>query len=212
MGYRYIVEREEPFDFVSYILSFLDGKYSRLQELGISKKMIAIWILYDYVGEIGRLELYSRQLMKLGGSGLTLCVSCFDEGDETVILDEAKMAEYDAFKPYDVYSLRINMHDEKLAEQVNKVMRMRNMEIVGTYWYNRWQPCYRKFDVKRLIKQLERKRSLLGSIGIHKEDISLELTYHYCGQCNFEFTPNVTAMLGKECMDLILCCKNECVC
>ena len=72
--------QNEPFDFVSYFLSLLEGKYEALNTLGIHRSDISIWHLYEYEEQCN-LEISPEQMTELGSAGITLCISCWSEDD-----------------------------------------------------------------------------------------------------------------------------------
>lgn len=41
-------EDEEYFDFINYFLDLLEGQYSKLEEIGVLKKNITFWMIYEY--------------------------------------------------------------------------------------------------------------------------------------------------------------------
>lgn len=66
----------EYVDFINYFLEILDGKYEKLQEIGIERNNISIWMIYGYDQQCN-MEFHPENLKKLGDNGIVLCVSCY---------------------------------------------------------------------------------------------------------------------------------------
>ena len=64
-------------DGISYLVSFLSGKFERLAELGIKRDDVSVWMLYAYQNQCN-LELAPTQLELLVREGLHLCISCYE--------------------------------------------------------------------------------------------------------------------------------------
>lgn len=195
-------------DFISYSLSLLNGKYDELNDIGIDRSMITIWILYEYDNDIGSLYFSPEQLNGLGEEKINLCISCWDKCNPTFTIEDITVKD-DMFNAFDIYTLRIDMHDETNVEKVNHILQEKANEINGTYW------CYNKklfyeeffdFFPKHFIRMLRGKIQLLKDIGISRRDISFELEYHYDCQCNMEFPPRITLLLGKEGVRFVIRC------
>lgn len=71
-------EDDPPFLFIDYFLSLLEGKYEKLESIGISRENISIWILYEYEGQCN-MEYDPESMKKLGESGILLCISCWEK-------------------------------------------------------------------------------------------------------------------------------------
>ena len=70
-------ESDEYFDFINRFLDILEGKYEQLECIGISKKDISIWLLYEYEEQCN-MEFLPVDLKRLGISGISLCISCWE--------------------------------------------------------------------------------------------------------------------------------------
>lgn len=70
-------ENDQPFPFIDYFLSLVEGKYEQLERVGISWEGITLWMLYEYDG-VCEIEFTPNELRRLGNSGITLCISCWD--------------------------------------------------------------------------------------------------------------------------------------
>ena len=64
-------------DGITYLVSFLSGKFEKLAELGIERNDVSIWMLYTYQNQCN-LELAPTQLEILGKEGIHLCISCYE--------------------------------------------------------------------------------------------------------------------------------------
>lgn len=71
-------ESDPPFDFIDKFLSILNGHYAELENLGITRSEISIWIYYEY-DEQCNLEFSPESMMRLGTEGITLCISCWQK-------------------------------------------------------------------------------------------------------------------------------------
>lgn len=69
-------ESEEYFDFINHFLDILEGKYEQLESIKISREDISLWFLYEYEDQCN-MEFLSNNLKRLGGNGISLCVSCW---------------------------------------------------------------------------------------------------------------------------------------
>ncbi len=83
------VEKEdhEPFLFVDYFLSLLEGKYEDLQKIGVERENISIWKEYAYDSQCN-MEFFPEATYRLGKEGITLCVTCWDIHDYDKDYDE----------------------------------------------------------------------------------------------------------------------------
>jgi hypothetical protein len=80
-----VVEKEddEPVFFIDYFLSVLEGKYEQLEQIGIARDDIVIWMLYEYDGQCN-MEFSPDELKRLGERGIRLCISCWEKEDPSV--------------------------------------------------------------------------------------------------------------------------------
>ncbi|MCW8896879.1 MAG: hypothetical protein OQJ96_13530 [Flavobacteriales bacterium] len=78
-----VVEKEddEYYDFISNFLDLLEGKYSFLEKLEISRKDITIWRVYEYDDQCN-MEYDAEELKRLGENGINLCISCYQASDD----------------------------------------------------------------------------------------------------------------------------------
>jgi hypothetical protein len=83
LGWSYEIifeEQEEYFDIIAKFLDSLEGKYDKLQELGIENNDITIWLLYGYQNQCN-MEFEPKTLERLGKRGIRLCISCYEAGE-----------------------------------------------------------------------------------------------------------------------------------
>ena len=83
LGWSYEIvfeEQKEYFNIIARFLDSLEGKYEKLQELGIENKDISIWLIYGYNGQCN-MEFDPETLGRLGARGITLCISCYEAGE-----------------------------------------------------------------------------------------------------------------------------------
>lgn len=80
--YQVIEEQNDPFyDFINKFLDLLEYKYDKLAEIRIKRSDISIWYLYEYDQQCN-MEFDPTRLKRLGENGITLCISCWDSGQE----------------------------------------------------------------------------------------------------------------------------------
>lgn len=80
--YQVIEEQNDPFyDFINRFLDLLENKYDKLAEIGIKRSDISFWYLYEYDQQCN-MEFDPTRLKRLGENGITLCISCWDSGQE----------------------------------------------------------------------------------------------------------------------------------
>jgi len=80
--YQVIEEQDDPFyDFINIFLDLLEYKYDKLAEIGIKRSDISFWYLYEYDQQCN-MEFDPIRLKRLGENGITLCISCWDSGQE----------------------------------------------------------------------------------------------------------------------------------
>jgi len=68
-------------DYVDYIKIFFDllgNKYAQLEQIGITRDLIVIWIYYEYDQQCN-MEFLPEDLKKIGSNGISLCVSCWQK-------------------------------------------------------------------------------------------------------------------------------------
>ena len=74
-----IIQSDENFSgILVYFLSLLEGKYEKLESIGISRENISIWVLYEYEGQCN-MEYDPVSIKKMGENGIALCISCWEK-------------------------------------------------------------------------------------------------------------------------------------
>lgn len=81
-----ISEGESTIDYINLFMDLLEGKYKAMEEKGISRSMISMWHIYGYDSQCN-FEYSPRDLERLGNNGITLYVSCWDTGEEPILVD-----------------------------------------------------------------------------------------------------------------------------
>lgn len=76
-GLKLVVKDDKYCNFIDYFLGILQGKYDKLQDIGIMREDISIWIIYEYKEQCN-MEFAPVDMKKLGDSGITLCISCYE--------------------------------------------------------------------------------------------------------------------------------------
>ena len=77
-----IIQSDENFSgILVYFLSLLEGKYEKLESIGISREDISIWVLYEYEGQCN-MEYDHVSMKKIGENGIVLCISCWEKEGE----------------------------------------------------------------------------------------------------------------------------------
>ena len=77
-----IIQSDENFSgILVYFLSLLEGKYEKLESIGISREDISIWVLYEYQGQCN-MEYDPVSMKKIGENGIVLCISCWEKEGE----------------------------------------------------------------------------------------------------------------------------------
>lgn len=80
-SYELVFEKqEEYFDIIAKFLDSLEGKYEKLQKLGIENSDISIWLVYGYNNQCN-MEFDPKTLKRIGESGIKLCISCYEAGE-----------------------------------------------------------------------------------------------------------------------------------
>ena len=72
-------ELDPVVDFVDRFLNLLDEKYNALSKIGVSREDITIWRYYEYDRECN-LEIAPDKMKRLGEQGISLCISCWQQG------------------------------------------------------------------------------------------------------------------------------------
>ena len=77
-----IIQSDENFSGILVnFLSLLEGKYEKLESIGISREDISIWVLYEYEGQCN-MEYDPVSMKKIGENGIVLCISCWEKEGE----------------------------------------------------------------------------------------------------------------------------------
>ena len=76
-GYKLIVKDNAYTNFIDYFLGILEGKYDKLQDIGITREHISIWMIYEYEEQCN-MEFTPSDMKKLGDNGITFCISCYE--------------------------------------------------------------------------------------------------------------------------------------
>lgn len=69
---------DEHIFFIDNFLSLLNGKYQQLEEIGVARENISVWLFYEYEDQCN-MEFSSKDLYSLGKDGITLCISCWEK-------------------------------------------------------------------------------------------------------------------------------------
>lgn len=80
-GWIFEVEnsKEQYFDFINNFLDILENNYEKLNNIGVHKEDISIWLIYEYNDQCN-LEFLPADMERLGKNGISLCVSCYEGG------------------------------------------------------------------------------------------------------------------------------------
>ena len=76
-GHELKTKRNEYVNFIDYFVGILEGNFDKLQDIGITKDDITLWMVYEYDGQCN-MEFNPTDIKKLGDSGITLCISCYE--------------------------------------------------------------------------------------------------------------------------------------
>jgi hypothetical protein len=81
-GWMYEIEisQEQHYDFINVFMDILEGHYEELANIGIFRKAISIWMIYEYNQQCN-LEFLPKDMKRLGDNEITLCISCYDASD-----------------------------------------------------------------------------------------------------------------------------------
>ena len=77
-------EEDECIPFIDYFLSILEGKYDQLEEIGVTRDKISIWMIYYYDSQCN-MEFSPKDMYKLGKEGIVFCISCYDIHDYSTL-------------------------------------------------------------------------------------------------------------------------------
>ena len=73
-------ENDEYINFTEQFTAILVGKYNKLENIGITRDDITIWMIYEYEGQCN-MEFSPDEMKKLGDNGISFCISCCDVWD-----------------------------------------------------------------------------------------------------------------------------------
>ena len=68
----------EYIDYIQYFLDILKDKYNPLEQIGITRDSIEIWIYYEYDQQCN-MEFSPHDLRNIGNNGISLCISCWQK-------------------------------------------------------------------------------------------------------------------------------------
>ena len=73
--------REGPDDpsvrFIEEFMALIADKFEPLENVGVHREDITVWLLYEYEGQCN-MEFLPEHLRMLGEAGISLCVSCWE--------------------------------------------------------------------------------------------------------------------------------------
>ena len=117
------------------------------------------------------------------------------------------------FEPFDIFTLRIKLHANSNVKLINEIMQSGFTRTDKHYCYHDTKVFCKdessSFFETYIKSLLVGKCCALEQIGITKEDMMLEVEYHYDGQCNMEFLPEASLLLGREGIGLTIRCIDE---
>lgn len=67
---------DPPTPFVDVFFRVLEGRFGALEQVGVARNDITVWVLYEYDQQCN-LEFPATDLERLGNAGISLCVSCW---------------------------------------------------------------------------------------------------------------------------------------
>lgn len=65
-------------DYIQIFLDILENKYNKLEQIGVKRESIVIWIYYEYDQQCN-MEFSPDNLIKIGSNGISLCISCWQQ-------------------------------------------------------------------------------------------------------------------------------------
>jgi hypothetical protein len=81
----YMVEENEEegssFDFINKFLDLIEPNYTKLSRLGVTKKDILFWLVYEYDQQCS-MEFHAQEMLRLGKSGIHLNIDCHQTKDK----------------------------------------------------------------------------------------------------------------------------------
>ena len=84
---HWVYEKEESnsefnYDFINRFIDIVEPKFDALSQVGIFREDISIWLLYRYDQQCN-MEFLPRDLKRLGDNQIRLCISCWENSDDT---------------------------------------------------------------------------------------------------------------------------------
>ena len=75
--YAFDEEYEAPnYDFINQFLNIIEPHFIELQNIGINKQDILIWLNYEYDQQCA-MEFHPEEMKRLGESGIVMNIDCF---------------------------------------------------------------------------------------------------------------------------------------
>jgi hypothetical protein len=74
-------EEGKSFDFINKFLEIIEPNYIELSKLGVTKKDILFWLVYEYDQQCA-LEFHPQEMLRLGESGIHLNIDCHKTKDK----------------------------------------------------------------------------------------------------------------------------------
>jgi hypothetical protein len=69
-------------DYISIFVPLIENNREKLEEIGISRNDITIWIYYVYEQQCN-FEFHPDEMKRLADNGIVLCVSCWQASDKS---------------------------------------------------------------------------------------------------------------------------------
>ena len=64
-------------DVITEYLNLLENNYLSLEQIGVRKEDVSIWLIYEYYNQCN-LEFAPETLKRLGENGIRFCISCYE--------------------------------------------------------------------------------------------------------------------------------------
>jgi hypothetical protein len=68
----------EYIDYLNIFLIILKDKYNQLEQIGVTRDCIEIWVYYEYDQQCN-MEFSPDVLKNIGDNGISLCISCWQK-------------------------------------------------------------------------------------------------------------------------------------
>ncbi len=69
------------YDFINKFLDIIEPNYTELSKLGVKKKDILFWLVYEYDQQCA-MEFHPKEMLRLGESGIHLNIDCHQTKDK----------------------------------------------------------------------------------------------------------------------------------